>query len=233
MQQVLCATGKIEHSICNVSCLHFLQKIYLEWKDGICWMLSDSRIWKAVQQKVAEWKEDTVVGKMEKDKVISFHGKDVNERAEYLLDAYGNSILRLAYSYLHNKSDAEEILQDTLLQYLRVKPLFENTNHEKAWLLRVAANLSKNKISYNRLRMTDELQEELVAKEQEDLAFVWDAVKELPEPYREVVHLYYEEWYSTKEIAILLQRKEATVRSDLRRARKRLKEILKEAYDFE
>ena len=51
--------------------------------------------------------------------------------------------------------------------------------------------------------------------------------------YGEVVHLYYEEWYSTKEIAILLQRKEATVRSDLRRARKRLKEILKEAYDFE
>ena len=66
--------------------------------------------------------------------------------------------------------------------------------------MRVAANLSKNKISYNRLRMTDELQEELVAKEQEDLAFVWDAVKELPEPYREVVHLYYEEWYTPLQV---------------------------------
>ena len=233
MQQVLCATGKIEHSICNVSCLHFLQKIYLEWKDGIHLMLSDSRIWKAVQQKVSEVKEDAIADKPEKDRVISFRGKDSNKQAEYLLDTYGNSILRLAYSYLHNRSDAEEILQDTLLQYVRVRPLFENTNHEKAWLLRVAANLSKNKISYNKLRMTDELQEELVAEEQEDLAFVWEAVKELPQPYREVVHLYYEEWYSTKEIAVLLQRKESTVRSDLRRARKRLKEILKEAYDFE
>ena len=81
MQQVLCATGKIEHSICNVSCLHFLQKIYLEWKDGIGWMLSDSRIWKAVQQKVAELKEDAVAGKTDKNKVISFHGMDANERA--------------------------------------------------------------------------------------------------------------------------------------------------------
>lgn len=71
-----------------------------------------------------------------------------------------NHILRLAYTYVHNLSDAEDILQDTLVQYLKTTPVFENAAHEKAWLLRTAANLSKNRIRYNRLRTTDELNED-------------------------------------------------------------------------
>ena len=154
-------------------------------------------------------------------------------RAGAVLDEYGNSILRTAYMYLHNMTDAEDILQDTLIQYIRKAPAFENEGHEKAWLLTVAANLSKNKINYNKLRETDELAEELVGDEQQDLAFVWDAVKQLPEKYREVIHLFYQEGYATAEIAEILGRNESTVRSDLKRGRDKLKEILKEAYDFE
>lgn len=158
---------------------------------------------------------------------------DYLQRSSLILDKYGNSILRMAYSYLQNMSDAEDILQDTLIRYIRTKPGLNDENHEKAWLLKVAANLSKNKIKYNKLRETDELMEELVAKEEEDLGFVWEAVKALPEKYREVIHLFYEEGFSTKEIASVLGRKESTVRSDLLRGRDKLKEILKEAYDFE
>ena len=155
------------------------------------------------------------------------------QRAGELIDKYGNSILRMAYSYLHNLSDAEDILQDTLIQYLKTKPELVSEVHEKAWLLKVACNLSKNRIKYNKLRETDELLEEIVGSEEEDLKFVWEAVKELPSKYREVIHLFYQEDYSTKDIAKILQRNEATVRSDLNRARKQLKNILKEAYDFE
>lgn len=85
----------------------------------------------------------------------------INERAEYILNTYGDSILRYAYSYLHNISDAEDIFQDTLIQHLKTDPVFENAAHEKAWLLRVAANLSKNRLDYNSIRKTDELNEEL------------------------------------------------------------------------
>ena len=155
------------------------------------------------------------------------------ERAGELLMLYGDRILRLAYSYLHNESDAEEVLQETLLQYLRKAPEFVSFEHEKAWLLHVAANLSKNRIRYNRLRQTDELKEELAAEEREDLSFVWEAVRELPEKYREVIHLFYQENLSTAQIGEILQRKEATVRSDLLRGRAKLREVLKEAYDFE
>ena len=158
---------------------------------------------------------------------------EVNARAEQLLDRYGNSLLRYAYSYLHNMEDAEEVLQDTLMQFLKTAPVFLSREHEKAWLLRVAANLSKNRLNYNKLRQTDELNEELTAEGREDLSFVWDAVRQLPENCREAVHLFYYEGLSTKQIASVLQRKEVTVRSDLHRGREQLKTILKEAYDFE
>lgn len=157
----------------------------------------------------------------------------INQEAERLMKEYGNNILRISYSYLHNLSDAEDILQDTLIQYLKKTPHFENASHEKAWLLRVASNLSKNKIEYNVIRSSDELNDRLVSEEKEDLSYIWDAVKSLPIQYREVIHLYYYEGYSTSDISKIINRKESTVRSDLRRGRERLKKILREAYDFE
>ncbi len=159
--------------------------------------------------------------------------KVANQKAARILDEQGNRILRLAYSYLQNMSDAEEILQDTLIQFLKMAPTFESKEHEKAWLLRVAANLSKNRIKYNSIRKTDELNETLAEEHREDLSFVWEAIKELPSQYREVIHLFYYEGYSTAQIATLLKMKEATVRSNLHRGRAKLKNILKEAYDFE
>lgn len=153
--------------------------------------------------------------------------------AERLMKTYGDSIYRLAYSYVHNEADAEEILEDTILRHLEKAPEFENENHEKAWILRVAGNLSKDRIRYNKYRETDELEDNLAAEKREDLSFVWDAVKDLPVKYREVIHLYYYEGYSTDEIAEILHRRSATIRTELRRARMQLKSVLKEAYDFD
>lgn len=150
-----------------------------------------------------------------------------------ILDKHGNRILRLAYSYVHNMEDSEEILQDVLLKLISVAPEFASKEHEKAWILRVAANLSKNKIEYNKLRDTDELNEELVAEKKEDLSEIWEAVKSLPENYREVIHLFYEEGYSTDEIAVLLSESGANIRTRLKRARAKLKDILREEYDFD
>lgn len=171
--------------------------------------------------------------KSAKSKETADSQEAINENAARLLDSYGNAILRLAYSYLHNLCDAEDVLQETMIKYLQNAPSFHNPAHEKAWLLHVAANVSKNKIEYNRIRETDELSDTLQTEENEDLSYVWTAVKELPEKYREVIHLFYYEGYPTAQIARILERKESSVRSDLHRGRERLKEILKERYDFE
>ena len=137
----------------------------------------------------------------------------IAENAGRMLNSYGDSILRLSY--------------------MKTAPVFENEAHEKAWLLRVAANISKNKIDYNKVRQADELDERLAADEREDLSFVWEAVRSLPDNMRDVIHLFYHEGYSTKEIASILDRKESTVRSDLKRGRDKLKLVLKEVYDFD
>lgn len=192
-----------------------------------------SRIFEILTKKKSTTKWSAMRGEQPEARTETECDSCYQQKAASILDLYGNSILRLSYAYLHNLADAEDILQDTLVQYLKTCPILETPAHEKAWLLTVAANLSKNRISYNQVRQADELQEELAAEEQEDLSFVWEAVRALPEKYREVIHLFHYEGYSTAQIAGMLDRKESTVRSDLRRGRQRLKEILKEAYDFE
>ena len=165
--------------------------------------------------------------------------EEIEREAEEILDTIGNTILRLALSYLHNIEDAEDILQETMIKFVTVRPVFESESHRKAWLMRVASNLAKNRIDYNRVRDTMELNEEIVGEVQEDLdkgdeyKAIWDAVRSLPVHQREAIHLFYQEGYSTAEIAQITGRREATVRSDLKRARDKLREMLKEASDFE
>lgn len=178
------------------------------------------------------WLQSICAAQVSPNKEFVVDREQINQRAEALLTQYGSSILRLAYSYLHNMDDAEEILQDTLIQYLKTAPVLEQEAHEKAWLFRVAGNLSKNRIAYNKVRSTDELKESLAAEQREDLSFVWEAVKDLPVKYREVIHLFYYEGLSTAEIAAILEQKESTVRSHLMRGREKLRTILKEGYDL-
>ena len=111
---------------------------------------------------------------------------------ELALRHYGNAILRTAYTYLRNRSDAEDVVQDTLVQLLVADPGFESPAHEKAWLLRVAINLSKNKLRQAQRHGCQSIDESFpgLAPEEEDLSFVWEAVSGLPERYREVIHLF-------------------------------------------
>lgn len=64
---------------------------------------------------------------------------DVNARAAEILDTHGNAILRYAYSYLHNMEDAEEVLQDTLVQFLKTAPAFTFESDFSAFILRLLA----------------------------------------------------------------------------------------------
>lgn len=150
-----------------------------------------------------------------------------------LLDRYGDSILRYAYSHLRNFSDAEDVLQETLVRYLETMPTFPDEAREKKWLIKVAGNLAKDALRRRKVRAADELREELMAEDREDLAFVWEAVGALPVPCRDVIHLYYHEGCSAAEIADILTMKVSTVRSHLKRGRERLKEILGKEYDFD
>lgn len=151
-----------------------------------------------------------------------------------IIETEGNTIYRLAYSYLKNSYDAEDALQDVLLQYLKSKQCFESKEHRRAWFLRITSNLCKNRLksAYHKLSI---LKEEVPSIQDFTIeeSEVLQAVQSLPVKYREVIFLFYYEGYHTEEIARILQKKDATIRSLLLRARKKLKLSLKEAYDFD
>ena len=153
-----------------------------------------------------------------------------------LLDKYSDMVLRIAYTYLKNRADAEDIVQDVFLRIIDKKPSFNDESHEKSWLIRATINMFKNKVNmfWNKNKCSiDDVQEFAVSDKYNTDTSVFQAVMALGEKYRVVVYMYYYEGYSTPEIADVIGKNETTIRSLLHRARNKLKDMLKEDYDFE
>ncbi|OPJ62631.1 RNA polymerase sigma factor [Clostridium chromiireducens] len=150
----------------------------------------------------------------------------------YLIEKYSDMLIRISYSYMKNLSDAEDITQDVFIKLLEKRPEFENTEHEKAWLLRIAINLSKDKLKSAYFKNTAPLEGDFIDTNQKDDEII-QAVLSLPIKYRSIVLLYYYEDYSISEISNVLNIKESTVGSQLSRGRKLLKSILKEDFEYE
>ena len=153
--------------------------------------------------------------------------KQMDEHFKELVYKYTNKLYATAYNLCNNPSDAEDIVQETFMKYLKKKPIFANEEHEKAWLIRTtlhrAADLRKAAA-----RRNVPLEEALLASAPEPENQLLAAVRALPEKYGAVIHLHYYEGYSLKEIGKLLGLPAATVGTCLARGRERLRQSLKE-----
>lgn len=145
---------------------------------------------------------------------------------EEMIDVYGDCVYRVILQHMQQEADAQDVLQDVFMKLMKNKPFFENAQKEKAWVLRVAINTCKDRWKYERLRKHEELFEAFEQEHKEESFEVLPYVMKLPQKYRDVIYLHYYEDYSVKEIAKILQKKETTVLTWLRRARKKLKEVL-------
>lgn len=164
-----------------------------------------------------------------------------------------NMVYRLAFSMVKTVQDAEDIHQEVFIRYIRKNPEFENPEHERAWFIRVTTNLCKNlwKTAWRQKMVSVDLLEseetndygteslfqenwinsgDLQGKEalSEEEEKVMETVKRLPIKYRAVIHLFYYEEMSIEEIAKALKLQSSNVRTRLTRARRMLKEWLKE-----
>lgn len=159
---------------------------------------------------------------------------DINVYISSVVEKYSDMIYRTAYHALGDKNYAEDITQEVFLKLMRTLPDFKSDEHEKAWLLRVTLNMCS---SHNRKQYSHPEEElfDTTAEYQEkfDEHPVLTAVRELPEKYRTAVYLYYIEGYDTQEIADITGQNRSTVFTLLKRARERLKKILKEEFDYE
>ena len=134
---------------------------------------------------------------------------------------HSDMVYRLAIARVKNKYDADDILQEVFLRFIRAKGKVENDEHLKALLIRITINCSKSMLSSSWFKRTEPLSENLsVSDEYSDTL---DAVLRLPQKYRTVIHLHYYMGYGVDEIARILKSKPSTVKSQLYRARQRLK----------
>ncbi|MEO3946077.1 sigma-70 family RNA polymerase sigma factor [Gorillibacterium sp. CAU 1737] len=155
----------------------------------------------------------------------------LDHQAAYYIQRYSDLVLRLALSCTGNRSDAEDVCQEVFVQLLRKQPHFREPDHEKAWIIRVTIHRSRDLLRTFRRRQTVPLEESIPAITNADNREVVEAVLALPKKYRLIIHLHYFEGYRTREIAELLSVRESTVRSQLMRARARLKTILEGCTD--
>lgn len=153
-----------------------------------------------------------------------------NELESYITMFRAN-IYRLSFSYVKNKEDAGDITQEAFLKLYLTKETFISSDNVRAWLIRVTINLSKNLIKTNWRQRRTELSKEIpVYNGREEILI--DLIGRLKPKYSIILHLYYYEGYSVKEIASVCRLPSATVRTRLVRARSQLKEmLLKEGYN--
>lgn len=141
---------------------------------------------------------------------------------------YAPAVYRLAYVRTGSRADAEDVMQEVFLRLIQAKPDFSSQTHAKAWLLRVTSNCVSNLFRLPWRRREEPLEEDMAVSESPEEGSVTEAVLSLPARYRIPVHLYYYEGYSVAEIARITGKREGTVKSRLFRARKLLRDKLKE-----
>ena len=131
-------------------------------------------------------------------------------------------VYRLAFSQCHQKDQADDIFQNVMYRYLKRKPTFESSEHEKAWFIRVTLNCSKTSLKSFWNNKVEEIDEQAYIFEKKEIDLT-PYLNKLPKKYNAVLYLFYYEGYSTKEMAKLLHIKENNVRVLLNRARNQLR----------
>ena len=127
-----------------------------------------------------------------------------NEYLEKMIDKYSNMIYRLALIRTKTRENSEDVYQEVFLRLAKKMPEFKSEEHEKAWIIKVTINCSKNLLNSKFLKNTTELKEEIPfeTKERHEIYY---AVQKLPLKYKTIIHLYYYENYKINEISQILK----------------------------
>jgi RNA polymerase sigma-70 factor (ECF subfamily) len=155
-----------------------------------------------------------------------------------IMDLHGQEILQLVYSYVNNKQVAEDLTQEIFIKCYKSLHTYNGKSKLRTWLWRIAINHCKDflKSWYNKNvvvtgeepanHMTKkEMVEQVVIQKEEDNELI-SVLMTLPIKYREVIYLFYYEELPIKEIAVVTEVNDNTVKTRLRRAKELLKERL-------
>jgi RNA polymerase sigma-70 factor (ECF subfamily) len=145
---------------------------------------------------------------------------------EAIYHKYKLSLYQIAYTYVKNQADAEDILQDVFTKRLYHAPKFKDEEHEKRWLIRVTVNISKNYLNvfWRKKKVSmDHLELFVSSIDNYETNAILEAVLALPEKCKAPMYLHYYEGYTCKEIGEILGCKESAIKMRLKKGRELLK----------
>lgn len=159
----------------------------------------------------------------------------MKQALQELVASYRNNLFATAFNVCGNAQDAEDVVQETFLQYYTYQKEFDSEQHIRAWLIRVAVNKAKNvnRTFWRRNRLSLEDYMETLTFETPESENLFETVMHLPEKYRIVIHLFYYEDYTVREIAGILKLSESNVKIRLSRGRALLRDALKEEWKYD
>lgn len=145
------------------------------------------------------------------------------EYVQKIVNKYSDMLFRICYCVLCNKVDAEDALQDTFVKLITKEPEFTDDEHEKAWLIKVSTNISRNMLMLRLRRSTTNLDDITEIGIKDEDSEVFEAIMSLPVKYKIPMVLFYVEGYKTNEIADIMQVSSEVVRKRLQKGRELLK----------
>lgn len=144
-------------------------------------------------------------------------------------EKYKTILYRIAFTYVKNNQDAEDLLQEVFIKRMYSAPEFESEEHEKRWMIRITVNMAKNYVksfwNRNKLALDELLESSEVLQWQfnEEERDIFSEIMKLPEKQRIAIYLHYFEGYTCKEVADILKCKESAVKMRLQKGRELLK----------
>lgn len=163
---------------------------------------------------------------------MSDQQKSLEECFQTAIEKYGDMVYRIAVNQMKNREDADDVFQEVFIKWMQHHERLKEEEYEKAWLIRVTINQCRSMLgsAWNKKRaeLSEEVQNNLSYEDKIEVESELDVyLNRLPEKYRVVIHLFYYEELSIAEISQVLGERESTIRTQLTRARRKLKSILK------
>jgi len=150
---------------------------------------------------------------------------------EQAVNHFSDTVYRIALKMTKHEADAQDITQDVFMRYIKYAKDLESMEHTKHWFIRTTVNCCKDFFEKKKKQHMNEMEIEpelLEVDKKRDYSSVREAVQDLDEIYRIVIHLFYFEGYKIKEISETLDEPENTIKSKLKRARELLRDKLED-----
>lgn len=155
-----------------------------------------------------------------------------NKEITECYEKYADTVYRVAYLYMKNMDDAEDIMQSVFEKYIDTDTEFQNENHLKAWLITVTKNNCLNNIRNVWKSRRDDWEQTIAdyTSAHTDTYNLDNAmfteIKKLKRHYQVTLYLFYYEGYPIKDISSIMKKPESTIQTWLSAARRQLKKRL-------